>query len=64
MKNLSLLIRDLETQLDKYKKLEYLLTPKVCPMCKILKTKEDDLISLYHAGMCLSCDHSYGETLN
>jgi hypothetical protein len=63
MTNLQEQAFELEKEISNYKKALYIMSPKVCNFCHELKTDENDLLNLFHEGMCLGCSHAYGEVL-
>jgi hypothetical protein len=38
--------------------------PKPCAYCSKIKRSKEDLASIFETGMCMNCDHVYGECLD
>lgn len=54
---------ELEVMINKFSKMNFMLTPQVCYSCKRLIMDKVSLEFLYEVGECPVCDHNYGETL-
>lgn len=49
--------------LNEIAKQDFMSKPQRCSYCQRIKRTKEDLESIFETGMCLGCDHAYGEEL-
>ncbi len=61
--NIEEIISNLEKDVKDLEKFNFMLTPKVCPVCKKLYGDKYNTEAIFELGCCLLCDHVQGEVL-